>query len=85
MENVPRTTMCLVVHNRFFIDADVNFPYSASNLCLECTVLRDVARVDEMYCNALFKANEVAIWATSAQNKRLISQLQLADGDSKQY
>ncbi len=82
MEELPDKIMCLVVHNRFLIDANITTPHSANNFCLECTVLRTGAQVDELYSRALFKLSPVTIYATKSMSVKLISQLQFADSSS---
>lgn len=81
LEELPDKIMCLIVHNRFLIDASTTTPHSANNFCLECSVLRAGAQVDARYSRALFKVSPVAIYATKSNSVRLISQLQFADSN----
>jgi hypothetical protein len=46
--------MCLVVYNRYLIKSDAVNRLTASNFCLECTIIREGGAEDQVYKKALF-------------------------------
>ena len=71
-DNMPKIIPALVIHKRYIIDQNITNVTCASNLCCECTLLREGGNIEHGQHRVLYHIRDISSYVTRRQDNLVV-------------